>query len=327
MKRMISIFLTAALLISLLSTTVFGENINEITFSLTTPSVGDVISNDTLAAAFSSSVPNEYYVKKIYTGIDVSELEGLTFDTYQSFVTSKSENIANGTYTSQEYIAIIAIDSDNLTDATKVTFTGATGGKLFLDNSLYVYVTFTPTGNTSAGNTPPGDTSTGSTSTGNTSTGNTSYTPNNSTHDVYVTYQKGESSATIYSVDIVWESMEFTYTAASEGTWNPSTHTFIGVEGASWSFANNKITVTNHSNADVNTSFSYTPAANFSAVSGAFVDVHMNAIHNATLTLNSAVGTTLDKAPSGTAYLSLTGELSSSLATKTVCGTVTVTIN
>ena len=327
MKRMISIFLTAALLISLLSTTVFGENINEITFSLTTPSVGDVINNDTLAAAFSSSVPNEYYVKKIYTGIDVSELEGLTFDTYQSFVTSKSENIANGTYTSQEYIAIIAIDSDNLTDATKVTFTGATGGKLFLENSLYVYVTFTPTGNTSTGDTPPGDTSTGSTSTGSTSTGNTSYTPSNNSHDVYVTYQEGESSATIYSVDIVWESMEFTYTAASEGTWNPSTHTFIGVEGASWSFANNKITVTNHSNADVNTSFSYTPAANFSAVSGAFVDVHKDAITNATLTLRSAVGSTLDEAPSGTAYLSLTGELSSSLATKTVCGTVTVTIN
>ena len=327
MKRMISIFLTAALLISLLSTTVFGENINEITFSLTTPSVGDVINNDTLAAAFSSSVPNEYHVKKIYTGIDVSELEGLTFDTYQSFVTSKSENIANGTYTSQEYIAIIAIDSDNLTDATKVTFTGATGGKLFLENSLYVYVTFTPTGNTSAGDTPPGDTSTGSTSTGSTSTGNTSYTPSNNTHDVYVTYQEGESSATIYSVDIVWESMEFTYTAASEGTWNPSTHTFIDVEEASWSFANNKITVTNHSNADVNTSFSYTPAANFSAVSGAFVDVYKNAIHNATLTLSSAVGSTLDEAPSGTAYLSLTGELPLSLETQTVCGTVTVTIN
>ena len=317
MKRMISIFLTAALLISLLSTTVFGENINEITFSLTTPSVGDVINNDTLATAFSSSVPNEYHVKKIYTGIDVSELEGLTFDTYQSFVTSKSENIANGTYTSQEYIAIIAIDSDNLTDATKVTFTGATGGKLFLENSLYVYVTFTPTGNTSTGDTPPSDTSTGS----------TSYTPNNNTHDVYVTYQEGESSATIYSVDIVWESMEFTYTSASEGTWNPSTHTFIDVEGASWSFANNKITVTNHSNADVNTSFSYTPITSFSTVSGTFVDVDKKALPNATLALSSAVGSTLDKAPSGTAYLSLTGELSSSLATKTICGTVTVTIN
>lgn len=327
MKRMISIFLTAALLVSLLSTTAFGENINEIQLSFTAPSVGDVISNDTLAAAVSSSVPNECYIKKIYTGIDVSELEGLTFDTYQSFVTSKSENIANGTYTSQEYLAIIAIDSDNLTDATKVTFTGATGGKLFLDNSLYVYVTFTPTGNTSAGDTPPGDTSTGSTSTGSTSTGSTSYTPSNNTHDVYVTYQEGESSATIYSVDIVWESMEFTYTSASEGTWDPNTHTFTDKESASWSFANNKITVTNHSNADVNTSFSYTPAANFSAVSGAFVDVHKNAIHNATLTLRSAVGSTLDEAPSGTAYLSLTGELSSSLATKTICGTVTVTIN
>ena len=327
MKRMLSIFLTVALLVSLLSTTAFGENINEIQLSFTAPSVGDVISNDTLAAAVSSSVPNECFVRKIYTGIDVSELEGLTSDTYPAFETSKNDNIAKGTYTSQKYIAIITFESDNMTDATEVTFTGATGGKLFFGNSLFVYVAFTPTGNTSTGDTPPGDTSIGSTSTGNTSTGDTSYTPNNNTHDVYVTYQEGESSATIYSVEIVWESMEFTYTAASEGTWNPSTHTFTDKESASWSFANNKITVTNHSNANINTTFSYTPITSFSTVSGTFVDVDKKALPNATLALSSAVGSTREEAPSGDAFLSLSGELPSSLDTRTVCGTVTVTIN
>ena len=321
MKRMLSIFLIAVLLISLLSTTVFGETISEITLSFTVPSVGDSISTETLAAAISSvsnGSPIPCTVKNIYTDIAVSELNGLNSETYSSFLEAKNNNVVvTGSYTSQQYIAIVVLKSKNITNDTDITFIGATGDKLFLETSLYVYVTFTPTDNSSAGDT----------STGDTSTGNTSYTPNNNTHDVSVTYQEGESSATIYSVDIVWESMEFTYTAASEGTWNPSTHTFIDVEGASWSFANNKITVTNHSNTAINATFSYAPAANFDTVSGAFVDSSGTALTNATLTLNSAVDSTREQAPSGTAFLSLSGELPSRLESKTVCGTVTVTIN
>ena len=121
--------------------------------------------------------------------------------------------------------------------------------------------------------------------------------------------------------------MEFTYTAASEGTWDPSTHAFTDKESASWSFANNKITVTNHSNAEVKATFSYTSTTNYSAVKGVFVDVYKKPIPSATLTLNSAVGSAREAAPSGDAFLSLSGELPSSLDTRTVCGTVTVTIN
>lgn len=314
MKRMISIFLTAALLISLLSTTVFGETISEITLSFTAPSVGDSISKETLKSSLSfSSEPSEYAVQYIYTGITVPEIETLNSpELFSDFININEENIANGSYTSQEYIAIIAVESNNITDATEVTFNGATGGKLFFRNSLYVYVSFAPTGNTSASDTPTGD---------------SSYTPSNNSHDVYVTYQEGESSATIYSVDIVWESMEFTYTSASEGTWDPSTHAFTDKESASWSFANNKITVTNHSNAEVKATFSYTSTTNYSAVKGVFVDVYKKPIPSATLTLNSAVGSAREAAPSGDAFLSLSGELPSRLETKTVCGTVTVTIN
>lgn len=317
MKRMISIFLTAALLISLLSTTVFGETISEITLSFTAPSVGDSISKETLKSSLSfSSEPSEYAVQYIYTGITVPEIKALNSSKLYSTFTSNNEgNIATGTYTSQLYIAVISISLDSITDETRVAFSENNGDKLFYQNSLYVYVAFTPNDATGSNN--------------NTTDATTNITDANGSdsHDVYVTYQEGASSPTIYSVDIVWESMEFTYTAASKGTWNPSTHTFTDAGEASWSFANNKITVTNHSNADVNTSFSYTPAANFRAVNGAFVDVHKNAIHNATLTLNSAVGYAREAAPSGDAFLSLSGELPSSLATQTICGTVTVTIN
>ena len=314
MKRILSILLAAALLISLLGTTVFGETISEITLSFTAPSVGDSISKETLKSSLSfSSEPSEYAVQHIYTGITVPEIKTLNSPgLFSDFINSNEENIANGSYTSQEYIAIIAVESNNITDATEVTFNGATGGKLFFRNSLYVYVSFAPTGNTSASDTPTGD---------------SSYTPSNNSRDVYVTYQEGASSPTIYSVDIVWQSMEFIYTAASKGTWDPETHAYTDKQNASWSFENNKITVTNHSNAEVKAKFTYTSATNYSAVNGTFVGVDNKALTNATLTLSSAVGSTRDKAPSGTAYLSLTGELPSRLETKTVCGTVTVTIN
>ena len=317
MKRMISIFLTAALLISLLGTTVFGETISEITLSFTAPSVGDSISKETLKSRLSfSSEPSEYAVQYIYTGITVPEIETLNSSKlYSTFISNNEGNIATDTYTSQLYIAVISISLDSITDETRVAFSENNGDKLFYQNSLYVYVAFTPTDAVESGNTNTDATT------------NITDANRSDSHDVYVTYQEGESSATIYSVDIVWESMEFTYTAASEGTWNPSTHTFIDVEEASWSFANNRITVTNHSNTAINATLSYTPAANFDTVSGAFVDSSGTALTNATLALSSAVGSAQEAAPSDDAFLSLSGELPSRLETKTVCGTVTVTIN
>lgn len=317
MKRMISIFLTAALLISLLSTTVFGETISEITLSFTAPSVGDSISKETLKSSLSfSSKPSEYAVQHIYTGITVPEIKTLNSPgLFSDFINSNEENIATGTYTSQLYIAVISISLDSITDETRVAFSENNGDKLFYQNSLYVYIAFTPSDATGSNN--------------NTTDATTNITDANGrdSRDVYVTYQEGASSPTIYSVDIVWQSMEFTYTAASKGTWDPETHAYTDKQNASWSFENNKITVTNHSNAEVKAKFTYTPAANFRAVNGAFVDVHKNAIDNATLTLNSAVGYAREAAPSDDAFLSLSGELPSSLETQTICGTVTVTIN
>jgi len=71
--------------------------------------------------------------------------------------------------------------------------------------------------------------------------------------DVTAGYVAGQASAPVYKVDISWGSMTFTYTAASTGTWNPSTHVYDGAVPAAWTFEENanKITVTNHSNAAV----------------------------------------------------------------------------
>ena len=39
--------------------------------------------------------------------------------------------------------------------------------------------------------------------------------------EVKGTYQPGGSGAVVYSVDIAWTDMNFTYTGAGEGTWEP----------------------------------------------------------------------------------------------------------
>lgn len=137
--------------------------------------------------------------------------------------------------------------------------------------------------------------------------------------DVTGTYVAGGTAATRYSVDVTWGSMEFTYTGASAGTWNPETHEYDGAVAAGWSCAQdaNKITVTNHSNADVTVAFSYTAEAG-NGIVGSFT--------KSELTLNSAVGTAVTGAPTDSTTLDLTGALSSENTAGTKIGTVTVTL-
>lgn len=143
-------------------------------------------------------------------------------------------------------------------------------------------------------------------------------------HDVKATYRansSGGAGGTVYSVDITWGDMAFTYTAEA-GIWDPKTHTTTSSTGGVWTVNNtdgDKITVTNHSNTDVTATFSYAAASDFDGISGTF--------DNASLNLASAVGTAVDEAPNGTAALSLSGALGSTTADNTKIGTITVTLN
>lgn len=134
--------------------------------------------------------------------------------------------------------------------------------------------------------------------------------------DVKGTYQDGGASDTVYSVDITWEDMSFTYTAAGEGTWNPETHEYNGATQASWSESKN-IVVTNHSNAAVTATASFQADGGYEAVSMTF--------SNNGLQLNSAVDTTYDQAPILTIRVIPGGTLAES-ANGGKIGTITVSI-
>ena len=136
----------------------------------------------------------------------------------------------------------------------------------------------------------------------------------------YVTGSSGGAGTKVYSVDIVWGDMAFTYTEEA-GVWNPATHETTGAGGGIWSVNNtdgNKIKVTNHSNAAVTATFSYAAAPGYDSISGSF--------DKTTLNLATAVDTEVSNAPSDTAALTLTGALASSTAANTTIGTITVTL-
>ena len=142
-------------------------------------------------------------------------------------------------------------------------------------------------------------------------------------HDVTATYttdSTGGAGGTVYSVDIAWGDMEFTYTAAA-GVWDPVTHTITGADGGTWSATNtggNQIKVTNHSNTAVTATFSYAAASGYEGISGSF--------DKTSLDLATAVGTEVSNAPSDSAALSLSGALASTATTSTKIGTITVTL-
>lgn len=149
---------------------------------------------------------------------------------------------------------------------------------------------------------------------------------NSKSTDVKATYVAGSTADTVYSVDLQWGSMEFTYTGESQGTWNPETHEYDNGIAGGWTWADkaNEIVVTNHSNAPVKAKFAYTPAADYDKINGAFKGIDL--VSNEA-TLNAGVENNAKDASKVTSALEISGDLASSTAEKTKLGTVTVTIS
>ena len=139
------------------------------------------------------------------------------------------------------------------------------------------------------------------------------------TKAVKASYRSGAGGSTVYSVDITWGSMEFTYSEGPSPTWDPETHTSGQGGTGGWSHSGNTVTVTNHSNTAVRASLNYTPETTVTGIAGSF--------DKETMDLKTAVGTEVPKAPTDTAELTLSGALDSKVATSTQIGTITVTIN
>ena len=134
------------------------------------------------------------------------------------------------------------------------------------------------------------------------------------------TYTPGTAADEKISVDIVWEAMNFTYTAPSQGTWNPATHAYEGQAAGGWSDNTPAITVKNHSNVALNATLGFT--ADVAGVIGTFTEASGTANDNI-LELATAVDTEVSNAPTATANFGISGAAID--ADKTL-GTITVTI-
>lgn len=90
------------------------------------------------------------------------------------------------------------------------------------------------------------------------------------TIEVEAQYVDNVQTPIVYSVDISWGAMDFTYTETGTRTWNPTNHSYSGEPTGSWNAEGNTITVTNHSNADVTADFAFQPAEGITGLDGKF---------------------------------------------------------
>ncbi|MBE6530666.1 MAG: hypothetical protein E7679_01050 [Ruminococcaceae bacterium] len=137
---------------------------------------------------------------------------------------------------------------------------------------------------------------------------------------VKANYSVGEIAPDTYSVDLSFGSMEFTYEANLNSNWNADSHQYEAGEGA-WvcEGGTNKISVTNHSNVGIKAAFSYAQESGYTNINGSFGS-------KSAFTLDSAVGTIYENAPTDSTYLTLSGEYSGNEEFVQV-GSVTITIS
>ena len=153
------------------------------------------------------------------------------------------------------------------------------------------------------------------------SMGNLVYAVEDKSADIKATYQAGkENTDTVYSVDVKWGSLEYTYSSGVTKSWDPTTLKYKETPGtSSWTCPEgaDQITVTNNSNADITASLAY--GQTDSNITGTFT--------NSKIGLKSAEGTNVGESPSETTTLSLKGALLDTAAEKKEIGNVTVTIS
>ena len=129
-------------------------------------------------------------------------------------------------------------------------------------------------------------------------------------------FQEGAPATETVSVDLVWDDMSFTYTEGSKGIWNTKTHAYDNPTAGGWAATNGtdpKITVTNHSNVEVNALFTF--STDISGLNGSFT--------NDSLVLATAENTLPDNAPTGETAFSVSG---TGIDADKALGTITVSV-
>lgn len=132
---------------------------------------------------------------------------------------------------------------------------------------------------------------------------------------------KGKAAAVVYSVDIAWEGLEFTYNGAYDGEWNPATHSYDNSTEAGWAEGTGTITVTNHSNIGITAVPSYTAESGYEDAGMSFSTSSL-----VVATADNGVDGAAGQAVTGTITVSPTGKLPEGTENATI-GTITITIS
>lgn len=127
----------------------------------------------------------------------------------------------------------------------------------------------------------------------------------------------------VFSVDVSWGAMNFTYMKVEDTQWNPETHVYdkIGSYTYYWSGSGNVVTVVNHSNIPVEADLTYISEDDFDHITGKFTD-------GSKIKLPSAFGTdTSSKKIRATRVLKLSGHLKGDYEDYVDVGKIRVEIN
>ena len=136
--------------------------------------------------------------------------------------------------------------------------------------------------------------------------------------DVTAKYSSSTVTPTVYSVDISWSNMTFTYTQEDTKTWNAADHSYETSTKGEWDKTSATVTVTNHSNAAVQVDVEYTPVQD-TGVTGTLT--------NTSAALNAGEEGNYSGAESLTATLTISGKPNSTVSSSGIkIGTIKVTI-
>ena len=287
-KRLFSVLLSLCMVLALFPATAFAQEPDSIAIMVSGFQVGKTPAD--CKVNFVSTIPGVTF--------SADDIQYISWEKYAADDDLYPMNNTDVFRVDTRYRCVIQLDNNGLTEVPAVTVNGKTPQDCYLATSngepvaLFVRCEF---GTPAAGNEDREITVNGS-------------------------FVPGTAADEIISVDVAWEAMDFTYTGASQGTWNPVTHAYEGAIEGGWSNNTPAITVTNHSNVAVNATLSFT--ANVTGVVGTFTEVSGTENDNI-LELATAEGTAVADAPTASANFGISG---AAIDADKALGTITVTI-
>ena len=287
-KRLFGIMIILSMVLALFPATAFAQEPDSIAIMVSGFQVGKTPAD--CKVNFVSTIPGVTF--------SADDIQYISWEKYAADDDLYPMNNTDVFRVDTRYRCVIQLDNNGLTEVPAVTVNGKTPQDCYLATSngepvaLFVRCEF---GTPAAGNEDREITVNGS-------------------------FVPGTAADEIISVDVAWEAMDFTYTGASQGTWNPVTHAYEGAIEGGWSDNTPAITVTNHSNVAVSATLDFT--ASVDGVVGTFTEAS-GTENDKVLELATAVGTEVENAPTATANFGISG---AAIDANKALGTITVTI-